>query len=351
VLVSIAFHAAILIAGTTFVVFKLMAKKVEVYSPIVVNRPEMDLVKPVIKVKENTSRSKPTDRIQSTRTATLTDIQLPPPTDMGKALSSVGAFEMMVNLNEMSLFGTGKSVGNDLVGEFYDLKRNRNGTIKYDTADDAKLAAELRKFYDADWSTAVFAPFYKAPAKLYATQIFVPSLKAADAPEKFGIKEAVEPMMWVVIYKGKIAYTNDIKFRFSGYGDDLLLVRINKKMVLNGSHQVDEKFNDQGWANRSPDNKKRWLGLGRARVGDWVELKANEPVEIEVLLGEVAGDLFSGMLFVEVDGVKYPENGRGEPILPIFRTMPTPSHLIDEMEYGLPASQADFENGPIFSAY
>jgi hypothetical protein len=49
--------------------------------------------------------------------------------------------------------------------------------------------------------------------------------------------------------------------------------------------------------------------------------------------------------------VEYPENKYGGPILPAFKTMPIPSHIIDEIEYVVIPGDTDLESGPIFSAY
>jgi hypothetical protein len=56
-------------------------------------------------------------------------------------------------------------------------------------------------------------------------------------------------------------------------------------------------------------------------------------------------------LLVEEQGVEYPINEQGAPILPIFKTMPTPPHLIDEITYLMPPGEADLAGGPIFSVY
>ncbi len=75
------------------------------------------------------------------------------------------------------------------------------------------------------------------------------------------------------------------------------------------------------------------------------------PVEMEALIAEVPGGVFSMLLLVEEFGVDYPENEKGDPILPIFKTMETPEHLIDEIEYTLIPGQATLDGGPIFSVY
>ena len=74
---------------------------------------------------------------------------------------------------------------------------------------------------------------------------------------------------------------------------------------------------------------------------------------MEVLIGEIPGGAFYAMLCVQEEGVDYPERdiATGGPLLPVFKTLETPDHLIDEMGYTLPEGHVDFYGGPIFSAY
>ena len=44
---------------------------------------------------------------------------------------------------------------------------------------------------------------------------------------------------WVAHYKGKLVYHEDIRIRFWGMGNDLLLVRVDGELVLNGNWHKD----------------------------------------------------------------------------------------------------------------
>lgn len=68
-------------------------------------------------------------------------------------------------------------------------------------------------------------------------------------------------------------------------------------------------------------------------------------------LGEVPGGNFLAMLMIQQEGVEYPEREIGGPLLPVFKTMETPEHLIDEMSFTMQDGQIDFVGGPIFSAH
>jgi hypothetical protein len=352
VLVSIGFHAAVIAAGAFWVVFQYIDKKTTKYVPVVVERSKMDLVKPRIKIKE-TPRQKETERIASTRVAALTDIQLPKMSDVGGKLGDIGGFSVMADMASMTMFGKNRSTGNDLQGNLYDLKRYSNGAPTGLDRDNVPMFIRLLgPFFERNWAVSELSKFYKGPSSLYATQFMVPPTQSDIAPAKFGISENIEPARWVAVYRGKIAHTNDIKFRFVGCGDDFFYVRINGQMVLDGSYSVERKnLSRYSWESRSSDHRKWLLGHMLARVGDWIELKAGEPVEMEVFMAEGPGGLFSAMLLVQVDGVQYSKNDRGDPILPIFKTTEVPPHLVDEIEYLLVPGQATLVGGPIFSVY
>ena len=208
----------------------------------------------------------------------------------------------------------------------------------------------IKEFFENDWDPSVFDEFWRSPKKLYATQIFVPPIPAARAPEKFGDARRIEPAFFLVHYEGQIAHRTGGRFRFWGMGD-MLYVRINGKVVLDGSWYSYLPYHFAGWTADAEEHLKYQLGECHHRVGDWFDLKPGEPVDMEVLIGDPPGGSFYAMLCVQEDGVDYPEREMGGPLLPIFKTAPTPSHLIDEMAYTLPDGQVDFEGGPEFSVY
>ena len=357
VLVSIALHAILLIGAASWIVVQIEKKKADVFvPPPPIERQPIPIKKPTVK-KDRTPPKKESTRISSKSMVSQTEISLPAISGTGGGLGNVGSFQMVADLQQMSLFGGEHSVGNDLVGTFYDIKRDRNGgEIKEmdprTTSSDA-FDRVLGKFLANNWSTAVLDPFFRSAVKLYATQMMVVPVQSTEAPEKFGVSRNIEAARWIAIYRGKIVYTNDITFRFVGRGDDFMFVRFGGKVVLNASHGDDNAIvrSFENCQSSSVDNRKWKCGPGRMRVGDWVTLKANEPKELEILIAESPGGIFMAMLMVQVQGVDYPKSERGNPILPMFRTAPTPQHLIDEINYGIYPGVVDVTNGPIFNVY
>lgn len=362
-MVSAAIHAALLLLAGGLVVFNIITREETQFVPHKVERPKMQLKKLRVKVKQTVKPRKTTERITSSRKSnTMPDIQLPKMGNMGTGLDEgIGGFQMVADLSQMSLMGTGRSVGNDFEGTYYYLMQKRNGT-KYpgmsveEGANEpfgGLMAEVITEFLKKGWDPKVLDPFYRSPKKLYATQFFIPPVNSTLAPEKFGDTRRVEAAFWVAHYKGEIAHKTGGRFRFWGVADDIMFVRLNGEVVLDACYSNTHDANWSGWRSSAKEHRKYKMGFSRYRVGDWFELKPGEPMEMEVLIGEIPGGGFFAMLCVEEEGVEYPERDipTGGPLLPVFKTMETPEHLIYEMGYTLPEGFADFEGGPIFSAY
>ena len=355
VLISIALHAILFIVAASWVVIHIEKRNAEKFTPPPpIKRAPIPLKKPQVK-RDKTPPRKAPSRISSKNLLSPTTINLPSLTSSGTGLGQVGGFEMISDLKSMTLFGGDKSTGNDLVGTFYDLKRDRAGAPipgMETSSSDTKFGQAIRKFLANDWSPAAFDTFWRSSKRLYATQVLVPICKSKIAPPKFGVSPSIEPSRWVIHYNGKISYKEPIKFRFVGFGDDILIVGFNKKVVLNACYGTRELFSDPSkWRSSSIDNRKAILGNGHARVGDWITLEPGVPGDLDVLIGEFPGGGFCALLLVQVEGVDYPKNDRGTPILPMFKTAEPPQHIIDEMDYSLVEGECSLTNGPVFNTY
>ncbi len=188
VLISILIHAGLFLLAGMFVVFTVVkSKEVEFEPPKAVERPKMKLKKPKVKVKKS-SKPKPTTRIVTkVQKASMPDIQLPEMSGMGESLGGgIGGFDLMPDLGEVSVFGSGQTVGNDLVGTFYDFKRDRRGKPLTVAMSREEYKAVLMRFFRSGWKPAVLARYYQSPKKLYATTIAVPTILSSEAPPVFG---------------------------------------------------------------------------------------------------------------------------------------------------------------------
>jgi hypothetical protein len=278
----------------------------------------------------------------------MPDIQLPEMSGMTDGLAGgIGGFEIIPDIAEMSVFGGGQTIGNDFEGTFYDLKRDRRGR-------DVPMEGEqflllLRDFATSGWRESKLARFYRAPYTLYTTHFMVPPVVAPMAPDLFGSPD-VESYYFFVKYKGKLVYKEDIKFRFWGTGDAYILVTVDGKNVFVNGVEGRLDILDH-WKTSSADSYKYWLADKTMKVGDWITLKAGEPVDMQVLFGEWAGGLVSGMLLVEVDGVEYPQTRQGGPLLPAFKTDEFSLDMLEQIMKYLPVGECSLTNGPIFRDY
>ena len=357
VVLSIAIHVGLFLLAGMLVVFTVVKKEEQKFvPPKAVERPKMKLRKPKVKVKKS-AKPKPTTRIVTKiNRASMPDIQLPEMSGMTAGLEGgIGGFDMMPDFSEGSIFGEVQSIGNDLKGTFYDFTRDRGGKPLPAGMSMAKCIGELQKFVRSGWSPSVLSRYYRSPNTLYATTIAIPPVQAILAPRAFGEPE-VGGYCWAVHYEGDLVYKDDITFRFWGLGDDVLIVRVDDKVVLHAPYPRNGGEKDcqpiSPWQTSSAKSRMYWLGDQLSVVGDWITLEAGVPLDMEVLIGEVPGGLFQAMLVVEVEGEEFPRNpDRGGPVLPIFKTSPLSIDMVETIHAALDPGDACVTNGPIFCDY
>ena len=239
-------------------------------------------------------------------------------------------------------FGFQDKTPGTLAGSFFDLKRTRNG----DPTDMLlrEFREVFRRFVREGWKQEILEKYAKSPNELYATQFFIPDVEASQGPKAFGIQNGEEGR-WLALYKGRIAPPEDGTYYFVGGGHDVLVVRVNGKVVLDRCWN-DQYRNTKDWqADQNYNYAVTKLPNGLAK-GDPMRMKADQFYDIEVLIGEEAGKTMFAWLLVEQSGKVYQKDPLGNPILPIFRTADIP---IPELDPGqsLPPYQPD---GPLWRA-
>jgi len=357
VLLSIAIHAALFLLAGMFVVFTVVKKKeMEFVPPKAVERPKMKLKKPKVRMRKN-SKPKPVSRITSTpKKASMPDIQLPEMSGMATGLDSgIGGFDMMPAMDEVSLFGGGQTIGNDFAGRFYDLKRDYLGRPLASASPESYLQV-VKQFLLHGWRMSDLSKFHRSPKTLFTTHFMIPVVPSVRGPEVFG--EDTGGYLWMVHYKGQLVHKEGITFRFRGGGDDLLLVRVGGKLVLNGCPNIEPDYIAgtvaPHWKTTAPSDFDTYiLGSVHSVAGDWITLEPGKPLDMEVLIGELRGDFFCAMLLVEVKGEKYEGIGRlGAPNLPMFTTTDLTRDLVEAIHADLVPGEAGVTNNPpIFRDY
>ncbi len=347
VLLSIAIHVGLFLLAGMLVVFTVVKKEEKKFEPPkAVERPKMKLRKPKVKVKKS-SKPKPTTRIVTkVNRASMPDIQLPEMSGMGNGLVGgiSGGFDAMPDLGDVSVFGGGQSIGNDFEGQFYSLARNRAGSQA--NMDKEQFLLVIRDFCADGWKESLLSRYYRSPNKLYTTSFMVPPISSPMAPDVYGQPE-LESYWFFVKYKGQLVYPEDIRFRFWGMGDAYIAVFVDGRNVFLTGKEGRLRVLDF-WQNTDADNDKYFLANQQMRVGDWIELKAGEPLDMQVLFGEWQGGTMAGMLLVEVDGVDYPKTRQGGPLLPAFKTEEFSRDQIEQIRKYLPVGEASLTNGPVF---
>ncbi|MEM7143940.1 MAG: PA14 domain-containing protein [Verrucomicrobiota bacterium] len=217
-----------------------------------------------------------------------------------------------------SAFGFTTGAKSDLVGSFYDVKQDRRG----DPRENPSVIDEVRKFIDSGLSPDVLEEYFKAPSKLFATHLIVPVILAEEAPKVYGVDDKVDPGQWFIHYSGQISPHRTGSYRFVGKGDDILVVLVNGKVVLDGSiagqNPTTWQTTEPEWQHPSP----QWDG--NLAYGDWVPLTAGKNYQIDIIFAEAPGGHLSGFLLTERRGGKYETATDGRPILPPFAVAPIP---------------------------
>ena len=257
----------------------------------------------------------------------------------GKGIGSGGG------RNFVSLFGMkGGGVNYGVIGNFYDFKQTRGGqpSEMYGNPDAAShndpanakpnslYAREVKEFLvDRNWGVSSLGDKFRAPDALYASQIFIPPSAAAICPKAYGVEKNVKPSRWMAHYKGVVKVPQTGKVRFVGSGDDLLIVRWGRKVVLDSGYYQPvvgggNVYNDFGGAKCTdihPSSLPKPL-----RCGPWIQMTAGTEVPIEIAFGEMPGGSFFGVLCIEVMG----SDGKGTGMkLLRFTKQPLPKEIQD----------------------
>jgi len=300
----------------------------------------------------------------------MTDIDIPTPLtipDSNSALKLQGVlpFGRPGGGGEMGDGGEGDGRGNlkgMLQGVFYDLKQTsarRPTDAMGDPNSDhdytrGRIVPIVRKFIQGTWRREydnqgrVHYPdldsYYCSPTRLWNSCFYVPSqIYAKDAPSAFQCDKDVNPGGWICIYSGNVVAPFSGKFRFVGFGDDVLLVRFNKTIVFEYgwySFLLEERFNNYNdWTRffNSDSNRRKISDSGfyskhkldvyhtgfdqhGIAKGVTIEVQEGQVYPIEILISEIPGDKFNMMLFVE----QLDEDGRAPESSPeaftLFRT-------------------------------
>lgn len=199
-----------------------------------------------------------------------------------------------------------------LRGTYHDLTRKAGGDAH--PLSPVQYLNKVEALFD---STGKMDPkelsqFFKSTAVVSGCMFCFPPMSSNSAPSAFG-EEAEARAAWLVRYSGRVALDAPRLVRFVGGFDELLVVLVNGKLVLDGSWKHIPWKNGECPTDFKASGSLKPLWADIRRLGDWVEI-GPRGVEIEIIIGEGWGGAFSGSLCVEEKGVTYPGDQR-----PVFK--------------------------------
>jgi hypothetical protein len=123
--------------------------------------------------------------------------------------------------------------------------------------------------------------------RLYSKAFFLPSTDSRLGPKLYEASSFIGPNggNWLAHYAAVIPVARDMKFRFSGAGDNLLYVVVNHQLVHDGS------INGNRMTYR-PNERRQSV---------WITARRDEKLLVEIVVGESWGGLTWFNLWIEKD--------------------------------------------------
>ena len=139
-----------------------------------------------------------------------------------------------------------------------------------------------------------------------------------DFPQRTGLEPYAEPGGWLSWYHGNVVPPRSGRYRFWGYADNHLMVAINGKPIFEGSRR-DSSFKELGISRTDNPALPCLIAPAGFACSDWIEV-TDQPLQLDILVGEVGGSITSGLLLIEREGENYEETFWGQPKWPLFLT-------------------------------
>lgn len=247
-------------------------------------------------------------------------------------------------------FGSTHRSSGGLEGTMYDFKKKRNGEdVPYDIANPTEFVERAVRLQKADFSESSLSRYFRAPQSLFLTHLAIPFSNAESGPSFFGAEKEIKPSGWFVHYQGRITVPRSGTYRFSGLGDDYLVLMLKGRVRLAACWSDIQPAIAERWEPTKPTGE--WLGpFGNMRLvyGDWVHLREGEVIDIDLAIGERPGGKVGFILHVEEKGVDYRKDSQGRPILPLFATAPISHEEKQRITSDFGSYEIEWENVPVF---
>jgi hypothetical protein len=234
-------------------------------------------------------------------------------TGVGLSTGIMGAGNSGGGGGAVPFFGFRSNTGGALEGTFFDFRTNQAGKptgIKEN--DDQAFGKIIKSFINSGWKPA--STHYTSPHKLYANYFFFPPIPSTDSGKAFNAP-GHGGGGWFTQYSGEFASTESGHFRFVGFGDNVCLVRVGGKLVLDACDHDDSGVKFEYSGNISLPGKDRTPVF----LGSWFEMQGGDYKPIDVIVGDYGG-IFCAGVFLQKQGAKFSQDRKGIPQLPLFTT-------------------------------
>ncbi len=248
-------------------------------------------------------------------------------------------------------FGSTERSSGGLEGTLYDFKQKPGGgEIRYNTGDPAEFVDRALKLQRSRFSDSALRRHFRAPNSLFLTHLAIPNSNASEGPSFFGAKDSIKPSGWLAHYRGKVTVPRTGTYRFSGLGDDYLVVLVNSRMRLAACWgDIHPAIAGRWDATEPTGNFPSFMDGGMRLVyGDWIPLKAGEVIDLDIAIGERPGGKVGFILHIEEKNVQYRTDSNGRPILPLFATAPFSEEEKSRLISTFGTYQIEWDNIPVF---
>lgn len=218
----------------------------------------------------------------------------------------------------LTKFGYKGQVEGTLKGSLFDTKQDPKGKALVTPAELAdrdflinRMSQISKEFTSGNWNSGnLQKKFFKADLELYSSFWIIGKVSAEEAPKAFGVEDQVEAKSIMAHYEGTFTPEESGEFRFLAKADDIIVVRMDGKIVVDGSY-YNNGSTWRGGTGKGPN----LLGLSGfpPNFGDWMSWEAGKPIEMNVLIGESPGGVFGCCLLYQK---------KGEEKLRVFSTKP-----------------------------
>lgn len=247
-------------------------------------------------------------------------------------------------------FGSSDSASGGLAGKLYDFKQSPDGDeIRYDLADREEFVDRVLRLQRSRFSASSLRRHFVAPNSLYLTHLAIPDSNASAGPEYFGAKDSIKPSGWMAHYRGRVVVPKSGTYRFSGLGDDYLVVMVNGRERLVACWGDIQARVAGRWDPTEPSGQFTSPMPGmKLMFGDWISLKEGDVIDLDLAIGERPGGKVGFVLHIEEKGVEYRKAPDGRPILPLFTTVPFSDEERSRLTSAFGAYEFEWDNVPVF---